>query len=173
MRIALGGISHETNTYADAITGPTDLDRFVVLRGDQLLNVRGTATFMAGFLDGCDEIGAVPVPTLWAWAGPSGTVALAIEQVNRVTDLAIRSVVTMWAGLRTFAPDRNPVVGFDRRVPGLFWLAGQGGYGIQTAPALARLAAALVRDDTGPPAGLDDVDVARLDPAREVPGRPL
>ena len=74
MRIALGGISHETNTYADAITGPTDLGRFAVLRGDQLLDVRGTATFMAGFLDGCEGIGADPVPTLWAWAGPSGTV---------------------------------------------------------------------------------------------------
>ena len=66
-------------------------------------------------------------------------VALAIDRVNRATDLAIRSVVTTWAGLRTFAPDRNPVVGFDPEVAGLFWLAGQGGYGIQTAPALARL----------------------------------
>ena len=63
-------------------------------------------------------------------------VALAIDRVNRVTDLAIRSVVTTWAGLRTFAPDRNPVVGFDPDVAGLFWLAGQGGYGIQTAPGV-------------------------------------
>ena len=85
-------------------------------------------------------------------------VALAIDRVNRVTDLAIRSVVTTWAGLRTFAPDRNPVVGFDPDVAGLFWLAGQGGYGIQTAPALARLAAALIRDDPGSTALLGDVD---------------
>ena len=77
LRIALGGISHETNTYADSVSGPTDLDRFVVRRGDRMLKARGTATFMAGFLDACDEIGAEPVPTLWAYANPSGTVTAA------------------------------------------------------------------------------------------------
>jgi microcystin degradation protein MlrC len=74
LRIALGGISHETNTYADAITGPTDVTRFVIRRGDRMLDARGTATFLGGFLDGCDAIGAEPVPTLWAFAGPSGTI---------------------------------------------------------------------------------------------------
>lgn len=74
MRIALGGISHETNTYADPVSGPTDVERFIIRRGDRMLRARGTATFVAGFLDACDEIGAEPVPTLWAWAGPSGTV---------------------------------------------------------------------------------------------------
>lgn len=98
-------------------------------------------------------------------------VARAIERVNRFTDLAIRSVVTAWAGLRTFAPDRNPVVGFDPDVPGLFWLAGQGGYGIQMAPALARLAAALVRGDSASPARLADVDLASISPARSHGGR--
>ena len=93
-------------------------------------------------------------------------VALAIDRVNRATDMAIRSVVTTWAGLRTFAPDRNPVVGFDPGVPGLFWLAGQGGYGIQTAPALAQLAAALICDDARAAARLGDVDPAHLAPAR-------
>jgi D-arginine dehydrogenase len=73
-------------------------------------------------------------------------VALAIERVNRVTTLGIRSVASTWAGLRTFAPDRLPVVGYDPEAPGVFWLAGQGGTGIQMAPALARLAADLVRD---------------------------
>lgn len=95
-------------------------------------------------------------------------VARAIERVNRATDLALRSVVTAWAGLRTFAPDRNPVVGFDPDVPGLFWMAGQGGYGIQMAPALAQLAAALIRrEPTGP---LDEVDPARISPARRAGG---
>jgi D-arginine dehydrogenase len=89
-------------------------------------------------------------------------VALAIERVNEATRLEIRSVVTAWAGLRTFAPDRNPVVGPDPDVPGLFWLAGQGGYGIQMAPALARLAAALIRHEPPP----TDVDLARLSPGR-------
>jgi D-arginine dehydrogenase len=71
-------------------------------------------------------------------------VALGIERVNMATTLALRSVVTAWAGLRTFARDRVPVVGEDPRCPGLFWLAGQGGYGIQTAPAMARSLAGLV-----------------------------
>lgn len=74
MRIALGGLSHETNTYADAVTGPTGLDRFVVQRGDRMLRARGSDNYVGGFLDACDELGAEPVPTLWAWAGPSGTI---------------------------------------------------------------------------------------------------
>jgi D-arginine dehydrogenase len=93
-------------------------------------------------------------------------VALAIDRVNRATDLAIRSVVTTWAGLRTVAPDRNPVVGFDPEVAGLFWLTGQGGYGIQTAPALAKFAAALICKDARAVATFGDVDPARLAPAR-------
>jgi D-arginine dehydrogenase len=70
-----------------------------------------------------------------------------------------------WAGLRSFAPDRAPVIGFDDAAPGFFWLAGQGGYGIQTAPAAAALAAALVRDEA-PPAELADFDPAAVSPAR-------
>src|SRR5262249_51916109 len=77
LRIALGGISHETNTYADSVSGPTDRAGFVVQRGDRMLKARGTATFVAGFLDACDEIGAEPVPTLWALATPSGTITAA------------------------------------------------------------------------------------------------
>jgi D-arginine dehydrogenase len=71
-------------------------------------------------------------------------VALAMERVNAATTLGLRSVLTAWAGLRTFAPDRNPVVGPDPAAPAFHWLAGQGGYGIQAAPALAEMAAALV-----------------------------
>jgi D-arginine dehydrogenase len=56
----------------------------------------------------------------------------------------IKRAVHRWAGLRSFAPDRLPVYGFDPVVPGFFWFAGQGGFGIQTAPAAARLGAALV-----------------------------
>lgn len=87
-------------------------------------------------------------------------VALAVERVNEATVLGLRSVATAWAGLRTFAPDRNPVAGADPAAPGLWWLAGQGGYGIQIAPALARLAAAAVLGaGDAVPAGLS---VARL-----------
>jgi D-arginine dehydrogenase len=82
-------------------------------------------------------------------------VALAIERVNAATTLGLRSVITAWAGLRTFAPDRNPVVGPDPAQPALIWLAGQGGYGIQIAPALASLAARSVTAGASPvPAAL-------------------
>lgn len=75
-------------------------------------------------------------------------VAIAVDRLERATRLTVNHVRRKWAGLRSFAPDRSPVIGFDRAVPGFFWLAGQGGYGIQTAPAAARLAAALIRGDT-------------------------
>jgi D-arginine dehydrogenase len=52
--------------------------------------------------------------------------------------------------LRTFSPDRAPVIGFDPEIEGLFWCAGQGGYGIQTAPAMARAAAALAKHENLP-----------------------
>ena len=57
--------------------------------------------------------------------------------------LPVTRVLSSWAGLRTFAPDRTPVVGFDPQAEGFCWLAGQGGYGIQTAPALAEIVAGL------------------------------
>ncbi|MDB5669663.1 MAG: dependent oxidoreductase [Alphaproteobacteria bacterium] len=71
-------------------------------------------------------------------------VALAIERLEQVVDWRVERVEHKWAGLRSFAPDRLPVYGFDPRVDGFFWFAGQGGFGIQTAPAAARLGAALL-----------------------------
>ena len=68
-------------------------------------------------------------------------VALAIDRFEQVVDWQVRAVERKWAGLRSFAPDRLPVYGYDPAREGLFWFAGQGGYGIQTAPAAARLAA--------------------------------
>ncbi len=67
-------------------------------------------------------------------------VALAIDRFERVLDWRIAAVEHKWAGLRSFAPDRLPVYGFDADQPGFFWFAGQGGFGIQTAPAAADLA---------------------------------
>lgn len=71
-------------------------------------------------------------------------VALAIDRLQQVVDWRIDAVERKWAGLRSFAPDRLPVYGFDPVRAGFFWFAGQGGYGIQTAPAAARLAAQLL-----------------------------
>ncbi|WP_106848698.1 FAD-binding oxidoreductase [Blastococcus sp. Marseille-P5729] len=94
-------------------------------------------------------------------------IAQAMEVIDEATHIAPRHVRSSWAGLRNFTPDRQPVVGFDPRVAGFFWFGGQGGYGIQTAPSMARLGAALARGEQ-PPADLvaRGLDVARLDPAR-------
>lgn len=78
-------------------------------------------------------------------------VALAIDRFERVVDWPIERVERRWAGLRSFAPDRLPVYGFDPDVPGFFWCAGQGGFGIQTSPAGAKLAAALLLNEDFPP----------------------
>ncbi|HEX4862317.1 MAG TPA: FAD-binding oxidoreductase, partial [Rhizomicrobium sp.] len=92
-------------------------------------------------------------------------VATAIDRIEQATTLRIRRVRKRWAGLRSFAPDRSPVIGFDAILPGFFWLAGQGGYGIQTAPAAARLAASLLRDGAAP-AEFADVYLPQLSPQR-------
>lgn len=71
-------------------------------------------------------------------------VAIAVDRVETATTLQIRRVQRKWAGLRSFVADKTPVVGYASDAPGFFWLAGQGGYGIQTAPAMGELSAALV-----------------------------
>ncbi len=71
-------------------------------------------------------------------------VAQAIENIERDTSLHVGRPVSQWAGLRSFVRDRNPVVGMRRDAPGFFWLAGQGGCGILTSPAMGQSVAALV-----------------------------
>ncbi|QNE04894.1 NAD(P)/FAD-dependent oxidoreductase [Croceicoccus marinus] len=84
-------------------------------------------------------------------------VALAVERLEQAVDWNVEAVERKWAGLRSFAPDRAPVYGFDPRVPGFFWCAGQGGFGIQTSPAAADMAASMLlgRDPVGPGRGVD------------------
>lgn len=95
-------------------------------------------------------------------------VAICVDRIETAFDLAIRRIESRWAGLRSFAPDRTPVAGFDPRAPGFFWLAGQGGYGIQTAPALAALCAAQICGRPIP-SHLDGIDPAALAPVRLLP----
>ena len=78
-----------------------------------------------------------------------------------MVDWQVEAVEHSWAGLRSFAPDRLPVFGFDAALPNFFWLAGQGGFGIQTAPAAAQLAAGLLRGEAG-----GEIDPAPFSPAR-------
>jgi D-arginine dehydrogenase len=77
-------------------------------------------------------------------------IAVAVDRVQAALDIEVRRINHRWAGLRTFAPDRVPVVGFDPECTGFFWCAGQGGYGIQSAPAMARVAAALATHEDLP-----------------------
>ena len=78
-------------------------------------------------------------------------IAVGVDRVQAALNLEVQRISHRWAGLRTFSPDRAPVVGFDAERAGLFWCAGQGGYGIQTAPAMARTAAALAQQESIPP----------------------
>ena len=71
-------------------------------------------------------------------------IAIAIDRVQKITDLQVKKVNHSWAGLRSFAPDKTFVAGFDPRAKGFFWLAGQGGYGVQSAPGLADIALFLI-----------------------------
>ena len=71
-------------------------------------------------------------------------VALGIDRMQQALDIEVSRVERSWAGLRTFTPDRSLAIGFDKRVPGFFWCVGQGGYGIQTAPAAGKLAADII-----------------------------
>jgi D-arginine dehydrogenase len=94
-------------------------------------------------------------------------VAIAIDRLMRATTIDVRRVERKWAGLRSFAPDKTTVNGFDPLTEGFFWLAGQGGYGIQTAEGMARCAKSLI--ETGDlPADLraKGLDAATLSPAR-------
>jgi len=92
-------------------------------------------------------------------------VALAIDRLERAVDWRIVKRERAWAGLRSFAPDRAPIYGFDSTAPGFFWFAGQGGFGIQTGPAGAALGAALLLGEPLP-AWLGDVDAERYAPGR-------
>ncbi len=94
-------------------------------------------------------------------------VAQAIDRINAATTLGIRSVRATWAGLRTFAPDETMVLGPDPDRPSFVWCVGQGGTGIQTAPATGRLVADLVLGGApGPTFDGVDLDVAAFSPAR-------
>lgn len=71
-------------------------------------------------------------------------IAIAVDRFQNATGSQVRRINHRWAGLRTFAPDKTFVAGFDPRTEGFFWLAGQGGYGVQSAPGMAQLTTALV-----------------------------
>ena len=101
-------------------------------------------------------------------------IAIAVDRIESMTRLRVRRVVRRWAGLRSFVADGDLVGGFDHDLPGFFWLAAQGGYGIQTSAAMGEACAALVRGLPLPPRiaayGLSE---AMLSPRRLRPGGPV
>jgi len=90
-------------------------------------------------------------------------IALAAHRIEERTTMKVGRIHSRWAGLRTFAPDRHPVVGFDQQAEGFFWLAAQGGYGLQTSPAVAQIVESLI---AGTPWPLEAVTAAELGPGR-------
>jgi len=92
-------------------------------------------------------------------------VATAIDRFESVVDWPVERVERSWAGLRSFAPDRLPVYGFDDEADGFFWCAGQGGFGIQTSPAAAKMAAALLLDEAPEPM-VGNIDASIFSPRR-------
>jgi D-arginine dehydrogenase len=92
-------------------------------------------------------------------------IAVAIDRLQRVVDWRVKRVEHAWAGLRSFAPDRLPIYGFDPKIEGFFWCAGQGGFGIQTAPAAAKICAHLILGGLPDPM-ISRIDARRYDPAR-------
>jgi D-arginine dehydrogenase len=94
-------------------------------------------------------------------------IAIAADRVEQATSLAIRRISHSWAGLRSFAPDELPVIGEAAGAPGFVWCAGQGGAGFQTAPALARIAAAAVLGEPFP----EDCTAAGLRAEQFAPAR--
>ncbi|MCA3554562.1 FAD-binding oxidoreductase [Aestuariivirga sp.] len=101
---------------------------------------------------------ATPVDPHDAYADDMA-LAEGIARFQEAVNCEVTRVERTWGGLRSFAPDGCPVVGYDGKEDGFFWLIGQGGYGIQSSPALSRLAAALVRGDA-PPADIMDEGLA-------------
>lgn len=95
-------------------------------------------------------------------------IAIGVDRAEAAFELSVRRIAHKWAGLRSFVADGSPVAGYAPDAPGFFWLAGQGGYGIQTAPALSRAAAALVRGEELP----EDIRAEGVTAAQLAPDRP-
>jgi len=114
----------------------------------------------------CSPADETPMPPGDAQPEPLD-IALAIERINAATSLDIKTVRSAWAGLRSFVADRAMVIGFDPDQPGFFWLVGQGGTGIQTAPAAGELTAALITSGLPPVTQVEaGLDLAALSPER-------
>ena len=136
------GISPKRRTMVQIKTDPPsdpDGELIVALDGSFYFKPETGGSY---WLSPHDEIDSEPVDT----APEELDIAIAIDRFESVLNVKQLKVERKWAGLRSFAPDRLPVYGFDPDHPSFFWFAGQGGFGIQTAPAAARLAKSILLD---------------------------
>jgi D-arginine dehydrogenase len=136
----------------------TDLDRlpFTKTVGDELYFAPESGRLFASPMD--------EVPTEPSDAQPDEyEIALAAWRMEERTTVKVNRVHSSWAGLRTFAADRHPVVGFAPDADSFFWLAGQGGFGLQTSAAMARITASIIAREAWPVAG---VSAEELSPGR-------
>ncbi len=101
-----------------------------------------------------------PMDACDAWVDDM-VLAAGIDRFETSVNDTVKRVTHQWAGLRTFAPDKTPVAGFDAHAENFFWLAGHGGYGIQTSPALSRIAADLILEQAAPSALIDSLSATR------------
>jgi len=139
----------------------TDLDRlpFAKTVGDELYFASESGRLFASPMD---EVPSEPTD-----AQPDEyEVALAAYRMEERTTVKVGQIHSKWAGLRTFTSDRHPAVGFAPDAEGFFWLAGQGGFGLQTSPAMAAITTSLI---IGEPWTVSDVSAAELSPDRFVP----
>jgi D-arginine dehydrogenase len=101
-------------------------------------------------------------------------VAIAVDRIEQVVDFPIRRVLRSWAGLRTFAPDRDPVSGYEPGASGFYWHAGLGGFGIESSAALGAFGAASILDHVLPAALVErGIGAAQLAPIRLRRGPPV
>ena len=136
----------------------TDLDRlpFAKTVGDELYFAPESGRLFASPMD--------EVPSDPCDAQPDELeIALAAYRMEERTVVKVTSIHSKWAGLRSFTPDRHPAAGFAPEAEGFFWLAGQGGFGLQTSPAMARIAASVI---AGTPWPVANVAAADLSPVR-------
>ena len=135
-RIGLAPYRRTVAQVRTAIAPPLDLPLVLDLGESFYFKPEGTRLWLSPH----DEVPSPPCDA----APEELAVAEAIQRFESVVNWQVERVEHRWAGLRTFAPDRLPVFGFDQHNPRFFWFAGQGGFGIQTAPAAAELAARLI-----------------------------
>ncbi|MEO6623610.1 MAG: FAD-dependent oxidoreductase [Burkholderiaceae bacterium] len=136
---SIGLVPHRRTAFTFAAPAGVDTARWPVVSGiDESYYFKPESGVMLGSPANADAMHAHDV------VPEELDVATGIHHIEANTTMTIRRPIRTWAGLRSFVPDGEMVIGWDGRAEGFFWLAGQGGYGIQSAPGASELAASLI-----------------------------